>query len=222
MKKFNIPSFPVSGRFDDQRAFAEQSREFLTETLEDWSDMLRAYGAFGVVRKGFAGGYLVDFVQPDCYIHPVSEFVCLLKPEEAFENATAFIRQVWAQPPEEEEASWRKALDDPDFRLADIPVSYLFETEEEARQWLWEQAPRYYISSGCTNGRDYDEPDTRFWTVDEARDAAEERLADLVGMEGPDGESHEVTVWVESSTLDSGTAIEVLTTPCAPRKTCHP
>lgn len=143
MNKFSIPSFPVSGRFDDQESFAKQSREVIAELIRSGG------GDFGVVYCGVGGGYLVNFSKDDYWCHPVKSFVAVVKPGKEPANAAEHVEAEWSGCKVKEEERWAKGLDREKFDLSEISVEYLFETDEEARAWLdeYEQENEQAISS---------------------------------------------------------------------------
>jgi hypothetical protein len=133
MKKFSLPSFPVSSRFDDQESFAKQSRQVLAEIIRSGA------GDFGVVYCGVGGGYLVNFSKDDYWCHPVEDFVAVVKPDKEPANAAEHVEAEWGGcKVKDEEERWARGLDWEEFNLSEINVEYLFETDEEAQAWLEE------------------------------------------------------------------------------------
>jgi hypothetical protein len=129
MNKFQIPQFPaVRGKFNDQDSYAEQAQSKIAEMLESDNNH-----QFGVVTCGMGGGYLVDFTEDEYQNHPIKLFAFLIKPEREYENAAEMIKDFWQCDVTEVQEMFDKDLE---VDLSEIPVSYVFETQEEADEWL--------------------------------------------------------------------------------------
>jgi hypothetical protein len=128
MKKYNMPSFPVAGKFEDQESYAAGVRKTVAEMLE------RESGQFGLVRCGMGGGYALDFSEEDYWLHPVEMLVFVVKPETDYANMAEVVDATWGTSAAEENKGWETE----GFDCAQVPVAYMFETEAEAQAWLAE------------------------------------------------------------------------------------
>lgn len=130
MKKYSIPSFPVSGRFEAQESYAAAIRAQIAKMVEDDDDTY-----FGVVRCGMGGGYAVDFTENwEC--HPVELCVFLTKEDATKYRSLADVAAEWPMTAEE----MNKASDIENFDCREVPCAYLFETFDAAKNYAAELA----------------------------------------------------------------------------------
>lgn len=130
MKKYSIPSFPVSGRFEDQESYAAAIRSQIAKMVEEYDDTY-----FGVVRCGMGGGYAVDFAE-NWQPHPIELCVFLTKEDATKYRSLADVVAEWLMTAEE----MNKASDIKDFDCREIPCAYIFESFDDAKNYAAELA----------------------------------------------------------------------------------
>jgi hypothetical protein len=137
MQKYHIPQYPaVPGKFRDQDDFARTARATIARMIQAEDCNL-----FGQVTCGVGGGYIVP-LDEDFEQHPVELFVFIVRPPKEYQSAAEVIADTWAIDVEEQEDAWNEVLGrnirDPEdaYILADIPVAYVFENQQDAQSWL--------------------------------------------------------------------------------------
>lgn len=148
MKKYTIPSLEYvspHGRYEYECKV--RFCKYVASKLEDFLDPDEDFPegdsfTFGVVKE-YPSDYAVDFFEDDYFLHPIGEVVFLFKPKTDYANMADVVNSTWSCTPAEANEEWFTAY--PDFDCAEVSVSYLFEDEVEAKEWLAEWLAEYNV-----------------------------------------------------------------------------
>lgn len=130
MRKFSIPSFPISGNFGDQESFAASVRQEIRRMVNSAGDSTH----IGIVTGGMGGGYAHN-LDESWGLHPIETIVFLVKPKKDYATMAEVVTDLWAYTTPEE---CNQDSEIEDFDCREIPVGYFFDTQANAENFVAE------------------------------------------------------------------------------------